>query len=510
MSLWPHQAQALQELQEAIDAGHRNICLTSPTGGGKTRMACTRLESSGVPSVFYTHRRMLLDQTAKTFETHGFDFGIRASGEKPRLLADIQLAMIQTEAVAVLKKGRREVHEAREVIIDEAHSNAAGTAQELIKRHQEQGAVIIGVTATPLGIGHIYDHLIVAGTNKQLRECGAHVPAYTFGPDEPDAKIVGKVAIGEGECGIEKARRMVFAQRVFGRVMEHYNALNPQQTPALLFAPGVDESRWFAQTLSAHGIPSAHIDGDTVWVDGEEYRSDPQKRDEIAERSRDGDIKVVCNRFVLREGVDWPWIQHGIFATIFGSLTSYLQAGGRLLRAHESHDRVIVQDHGGNWWRHGSLNADREWDLRWDDRIVGNARLAKICEKKEQEPIHCPKCHAIRLHGKACHACGYAHEGRTRPVLQADGSLREMKNDVFRERRTLTPTEQVERDWVARVRAVRNSRKPTVQRMTFAQLEVSFARDNNWKYPPRCLPQMPKCETDWFRCVRDVSQHELS
>lgn len=507
MSLWPHQARALGELDDAIRAGEKRICLTSPTGGGKTRMAITRLETSGVPSVFYTHRKMLLSQTSRTFDEHGIPHGIRASGFEPRLLEDIQIAMVQTEAVAVLRKGRRDVHDAKEVLVDEAHNNAAGTAQELLERHN---GVVIGLTATPLGIGHIYDRLIVGGTNSELRKCGAHVPAYTYGPDEPDTKLVGKIAIGEGECGIEKSNRMKFAHRVFGRVIENWKLLNPDQRPALLFAPGVEESMWFAETLCANGIPAAHIDGKNCWLDGEQLDNSQEVRDEIAERSKAGNLKIVCNRFVLREGVDWPWIYHGIFATVFGSLTSYLQAGGRLLRAHPSMDRVIVQDHGGNWWRHGSLNADREWDLSLNDRIVGNLRLAKIREKKEPEPIHCPKCDAIRLHGRACHNCGFVSEGRRRPVLQANGSLKEMSNDAFRQRRYDTKTKNIEQEWVSRVQAVRKSKKQTVQRMTFAQLDVTFARDNNWKYAPRGLPMMPKNEKDWFRRVCDVPMECLN
>lgn len=508
--LWPHQARALQELDDAIKAGHRAICVTSPTGGGKTRMACTRLESSGVPSVFYTHRRMLLDQTARVFERHGFDFGLRASKCRPRLLADIQIAMIQTEVKAVLKTGSRELHDAREVLIDEAHNNAADTAQEIIKRHQDAGAVVIGFTATPLNIGHVYDHLIVAGTNSELRKCGAHVPAYHYGPDEPDKKLVGRVAIGEGECGIHSSRRMAFAHRVFGRVVENYRELNPHQTPTLLFAPGVEESIWFAEQLTEAGISAAHIDGKECWLNGERIPTSPEVREEIAELARVGDIKVVCNRFVLREGVDWPWIQHGIFATIFGSLTSYLQAGGRLLRAHESHDRVTIQDHGGNWWRHGSLNADREWTLEATDHVVSSSRLDRIREKKEPEPICCPKCHAIRLSGPVCASCGYQHVSRSRPVLQTDGTLRDMRNDQFSERRLLPHDTRVEQSWVNRVKAIRKSTKPTVQRMTFAMVEANIARENNNRYAPRTLPLMPKRTEDWFRRVCDVPLEDLS
>jgi len=509
VNLWPHQANALAQLHQLILSGHKKICLTSPTGGGKTRLAMARLIESGVPSVFYTHRRMLLKQTSENFGGMGINHGMRAAGHDLGLLHDIQLAMIQSESAAVYQSKKRTLHEAQEIIVDEAHNNAAGQAQRLIDDHN---CVTIGLTATPLGIGHIYDSLIVAGTNSELRKCGAHVPAYTFGPDEPSTALVGKIAIGEGECGITQAKRQIFATRVFGSVVEHYHRINNAGVPTLLFAPGVAESVWFAQTLSAQGIKAAHIDGSKCWLDGELFDTNDEIKGEIEARCKIGEIKIVCNRFVLREGVDWPWIGHMIFATVFGSLTSYLQAGGRGLRAcpDVGKERVTVQDHGGNWWRHGSLNADREWRLSDNDRIVGNERLERIREKKEAEPIHCPKCNAIRLMGPKCRQCGYQSSAKTRPVLQADGSLRAMSNDTFRERRRLAKSEKVESDWVGRIRGVRNSKKDTVKTMTFAQVQARFAQDHNWQYPPRDLPMMPIYDADWFRPVQEVPFERLT
>lgn len=507
MNLWPHQERGLAELDAAIASGKRAICLTSPTGGGKTRMLFTHMTDSGVPSAVYTDRRMLLSQLAEGMDQAGMRYGIRASGHDTRLLEDTQLCMVQTEASRVLK-GNRDIHDATLVYIDEAHKNAGDSMLGLLERHQERERfeASIWLTATPLGLDHCCDELIVAGTNSELRECGALVPAYHYGPDEPDTKWVGKIAIGEGECGLANNRRMEYATRVFGKVVENYEVYNQDRRPSLLFAPGVKESIWFAQQLCEAGIKSAHIDGNDVWVDGELHKKDQDLVDDVARRHRDGDILCVCNRFVLREGINWPWVYHGIFATVFGSLTSYIQAGGRLLRAHPGKEHCIIQDHGGNWWRHGSLNENREWKLEYNDRIVAGLREQRIRDNPEREPITCPACHAIRLGGDTCPVCKYRHTTKSRPVLQKDGSLREMRGDIFRARRVLSPNQRITEEWCGRVKAVRKSQKPTVQRMTFAQLEVSFARDHNWQYPPRDLPMMPVRDVDFFRPVKDVSE----
>ena len=511
MTLWPHQQQGLDAIARARAAGEQNILVTSPTGGGKTRLMTEILTHDPGEISLYTDRRMLLTQTCEAMDKAGIDYGVRAAGVEPALLRRVQVAMMQTEGSRSLNGGR-DVHPSDLVIIDEAHKMAANTMTALDEKHIEAKPqrVKLGFTATPLGIGHFYDRLIIAGTVSELRKCGALVPAVTFGPDEPDTKWVGKIVIGDGECGLAVGKRMEYATRVFGRVVEHLNILNPEHKPTLLFAPGVKESKWFAQELTRNGIIADHIDGGEIWIEGETLDATDDNRALLAERSQSGRAKVLCNRFVMREGINWPWIAHGIFATVFGSLTSYIQAGGRLLRAHPSMVRVTVQDHGGNWWRHGSLNADRQWKLEYTDRIMDGLRTKAIKEKKEPEPIVCPKCHGLRLSGKKCPHCGYEHTGKVRMVLQKDGSLRPMKGDVFRPDRYVSRSEKVEQEWRSRVRAIRRSTKDTVKGMTFQQARVAFARDNNWGYPPPGMSEMPIHDIDWFLPFQDVPTERLT
>ena len=132
----PNQVYANSAIADAVQAGYRAICVTSPTGGGKSLIMFDRIDLSGWTTALYTDRRMLFRQISKGLESQGIQHGLRASGHDPRLLDDIQLCMIQTEATRSLK-GRREIHRCKQVLIDEAHKNSGDTMTKIVEAHRE-------------------------------------------------------------------------------------------------------------------------------------------------------------------------------------------------------------------------------------------------------------------------------------------------------------------------------------------------------------------------------------
>jgi len=502
-ALWPHQERGIEATWRLVACGERRILVTSPTGGGKSRIAIElilRAMEQGWGAVLYSNRRMLIEQLSSVLGGAGIDHGIRMAGYADEWSKSVQVASIQTEWQAVYKRQRRPLHAARLVLIDEAHLQKSEMAATIIKDHVEAGAAVVGITATPLDLGSLYTQLVQAGTTSELRACGALLPCYHYGPDEPDTKGLKRQVSGEYSEG--DVKKVIMTATIFARVLDHFRQLNPGNEPSILFAPGVGESIWFAQQFCEAGIPAAHIDGSEVWVNGEFYTSSRDARENVVQASKLGEIVVLCNRFVLREGIDLPWLAHGVFATVFGSLQSYLQSGGRLLRSHPSLDRVTLQDHGGNWHRHGSLNADRAWRLDDTAAVVGGMREERMRQKKELEPIRCPRCSAIRASGPTCHACGYTTHRRIRPVVQKDGTLKEYTGDIYKPRRTLMKDNTL-RDWERMYHRAKRAG------MTFRQAEALFFVEQHY-YPPRDLPLMPTSERDWFRQVKDVPVQGLS
>jgi superfamily II DNA or RNA helicase len=501
---WPHQIKAVADTLAAIAEGKRRLVITSPTGGGKTRIAQRLIEGwldEGLRVALYTNRKLLIEQLARVLDKAGLAYGVRAAGHKVDLGHPLQICSIQTEHTRRRKWDR---FPAQRVIVDECHLQTGPAAQRIFAAHAADGAAVIGLTATPLGLGAMYDHLIIAGTNGELQACGALVPVIHYGPDEPDLRALKKLREGE-DLTARQQRQVMMTPTLFGRVVDWYRRLNPDGKPTILFAPGVPESLWFAQEFSKAGIPAAHIDGEEVWFNGRFYESDEAARREVLEESRCGGIKALCNRFVLREGIDAPWLCHGIFACAFGSLQSYLQSGGRLLRAHPGIQAVTVQDHGGNWWRHGSLNADREWHLDYTPEIVAGLRADRFRQRQETEPCRCPQCACILICGR-CSGCGLEVKRhlRARPVVMADGTLKELRGDIYKPRR-VTRRPDAAQVWEKMYWRARSEK----WNATFNQAAVIFARENNWAWPPRDLPLMPTDPLDWYRLVKDVPRERL-
>lgn len=501
--LWPHQQRAIDDVLAAIAAGERKICVTSPTGMGKTRTMAELIDhwcDQGLKTVLYTNRRLLVEQTSRVMAAHGIDHGMRAAGYEDEGYFPVAVSSIQTEDSRVFRKSSWQLHNADRVLIDEAHNQTAKVTRKILDAHLSAGAVYVGFTATPLDLEGLYDCLIQAGTMSEGRSCGALIPAWHYAPDEPD---LHDVKMQEGVDLTEKQnRKAIMRKGIFGRVWEHWLRLNPERKPTILFAPGVRESIWLAEQFQAQGVSAAHIDGQEVWVNGRLERTSRQAREDVLGASKDGKITVLCNRFVLREGIDAPWLAHGIFATVFGSLQSYLQSGGRLLRAYPGLDSVTIQDHGGNWWRHGSLNADRYWQLGDTSSVLAGLRADRMRAKKEKEPYLC-RCGLV-LSSPKCRLCGWEVPltKRSRPVVQTDGTLKEMLGDIYRPRRT-TQSPDAQQIWE---RVYYRAKKSG---MTFRQAEALYAKENNWEWPPRTLRLMPVRERDWFLPVSEVPVSEL-
>lgn len=507
---WPNQSYGVTKAIESIEA-KQSCCVTSPTGSGKSVMQVALIRwcaQTGRRVILYTNRIMLTDQTMRVLDAHNVEYGVIAATQKDRmaLLRDVQLASIQTVNARVNRTKRSELWKADVVLIDEAHVLCNGSSEKILRAHEEHGGVLVGFTATPLGLSHLYPHLIIAARNSDCRKFGALVPAKVYAPCEFDTSSL-KLQ-DNGEFSYEDIKKTIYTPKlrnaIFGYVHDHWRRLNPDALPALGFAPGVAEAKWFVDQFAERGVRCASIDGEDCYIDGEEHKTSQGLRQEIVEEAKQGKVAIIWNRFVLREGIDFPWLHHLILATPIGSLTSYVQVVGRVLRfSEQTPSFVIIQDHGSSWWRHGSPNQDWDWE-RWycaNPSLPSRVRADAIRERREETAIVCHKCGLVRSSGLLCPRCGTQMNKKRRAVIQKDGTLKEMYGEPL-PRKYVKEEPDTYSKWKSMVHRMRNAD------LTFAQAEGLFANENHY-WPPPDLPMMPKLRVDKFQKIKKIPVDKL-
>lgn len=490
--------------------------MVAPPGAGKSfiMLRLAEIEAKlGGNTLLLAHRNMLIDQLSRDFRKDGQDFTCLATEYSYQPGKPVTIASLPLLYERCIKREKIPLPTPTLVLVDEAHLQNGSRFRAAVlgmvngnivtPGFLPRGADIVGFTATPtMERQGVYSELLELATYKQLRAENMHQVLRVFSPDEIDTSGLTKNTNGDFSSKKLEKRAMV----IYGSAIEEYNKLNPERLPALLYGPSVECSRWFCQQFNSAGIKTAHIDGEKIMLPHgsngfEMLRNDGELRNEILERHREGDIKIISNRFVLREAIDMPWVYHGIFATVFGGMSGYLQSVGRLQRFWPEYDYKILQCHGGSYWRHGSPNMDRAWELG-DTNMKLAERRAEACRRNEQpEGIRCPECGCWRKKStNECPNCNYRHLASVRVVRQLSGKLKRMTGRVFT--RT-SETDQVTKLWKRYIfssgqkgRTVRACVKLFSDRARLLNLKV------DWTKLPYGVPDPDS--KDWGRKVSKV------
>jgi len=548
MKLWPHQQYAIEQVNLNIARGIKHMCVCSPTGGGKSvimqQLIAQIAGDQKLPVALYSPRKMLTDQLIGYCQKLHLPFGVRAA-EYDHYRNDsalIQVCSALTEKSRVDSGKYDDLADAEVVFVDEAHMATNGVPRDIINRHVEKGSTIVEVTATPMGLhDHCDGNLIVAGTTSELRDCGALLPAIMY--DHGEYEIKGLKAINaDGEFSHKKITEAGYCKHIYASALREFRDKNPEMLPSLFCAPGVAESKWFVDQFNKDGITAGHIDGEDIYLNGKEYKKDFKAKEELIEMHRCGDVVALWNRFVLREGIDLPWVYYLGLCCPIGSLKSYIQVCGRALRNFRDYDHVVIADHGGNIARHGSCNADWDWDELWQlsqDQIT-ERRKKKVHDGEEDPGISCSKCG--KMYGGwvpetcscgndlrkiyQCPVCYHEHREwpkgnhctkchadmrkvRRKPVIQSDGSLKRVKDDRFQKKPETNLGAKTSKMWEQIYWGYTKHRIPK----SFKQARAWFNKLHMEKFgcrPPQDgLPFMPKDPIDWYRKVKDVPRKDL-
>jgi len=300
---------------------------------GKTVIGAHILHSAfqkGKMSLFFAHRRELIHQCSNKLKLFGLDHGILMSGEPSSMLAETQIASIQTFARRVVKDMKISAPLADVVMIDEAHHATSNSYLALKEIYPD--AIMIGLTATPVrsdgrGLGKYFDCLIEVATPQELIDLGHLVDTKIVAPRLPDLKGVRTVRGDYEEKELQKRMEPMIGDLV--RDWKTYAA----DRSTLVFAVTVAHSVWIKERFENAGIVCEHVDAQTPM----------EKRDRIFDDFLNGRIPVLTNVGIATEGTDLPIASCAILARPTKSYGLYLQMAGRICRTHPGKKDCIAE-----------------------------------------------------------------------------------------------------------------------------------------------------------------------
>jgi DNA repair protein RadD len=369
-----YQETAIDLLRESLRTGHRRPILQLPTGAGKTRIAAEIVLGSLSKergAIFVVPRLSLIEQTVTAFEREGvWNIGfLQGRHFRTNPNAPVQIASAQTLV-------RREIPLADIVIIDECHLQFE-KINKWIASPEWQATIFIGLSATPWsrGLGKSYDDLLMPVSIQGLIDEGYLSPFRVFAPPAPDLTGVRTVAgeFNEGDLSEACDKKEIVADVV--RTWFEKG----ESRPTLCYGVDRKHAQHLQERFIEAGVATEYVDCDTEMF----------VREEIFDRFRTSETKLICNVATLDTGIDLD-VRCIIDARPTRSRIRFVQTVGRGLRPAEGKDHLIVLDHAGNHQRLGLVTdihfgeldngeANRDFDKgRPDDDICGDGGHREI------------------------------------------------------------------------------------------------------------------------------------
>ena len=414
MEFRQYQQAAHINLRKSVAAGNRKILLQAATGSGKTVIAAKLIhaaEERDRQVLFFAHRRELVYQAADKLEDFGVRHGYIMSGEE-MWSNDIRVCSVDTFRARAMR-GRIGWPGAHLVVIDEAHRSLSPTYQKIIEHYYQQGAVILGLSATPIrgdgkGLGDIYEDMVCCPGIGELIARGYLVKPVHYAPSLPDLTGVRTGKAGDYDAG--QLEGVMDKAELVGDVVTNWLRLSSDR-PTIVFASGVKHSIHLRDEFKRAGIQAAHVDGTTP----------DDERDRIVKDLHEGRLQVVTNCMVFTEGFDCPPLSTVVLARPTKNYGLYLQMAGRGLRTHEGKDHCRIIDHSGAVYRHGKVDDPHEWRL--EESAISEKESKKRQTVREKTTITCVKCGAVYSGQINCPMCNHVPERKGRYVVSRTGDL---------------------------------------------------------------------------------------
>ncbi len=321
LELRQYQKDAVSLVRDKIREGFRVILLALTGSAGKTSIAGFMIheaEKKGTRVLFIAHRKELIKQAKARMEREfGIESGVIMAGFKEELHKLVQVASIQTLQ-------RRDLPEAKLIIIDEAHRALAPEYMKVLTYYKSQGAVIVGLTGTPfsankrVGLKDLFECFVANIKCSELLALGNVLPIKAYGAGSVSSK--GMKTQG-GDFRQDELMKAFDVDNVYLNLIKNYDKY-AKGKKTIIFCSGVQHSIRVTEVLLNHGVKAMHIDGNTP----------SKERDLAVDYFRADKVDVLVNCSIACEGLDVPTCEVEILCVATKSKIKYLQMTWRITR----------------------------------------------------------------------------------------------------------------------------------------------------------------------------------
>lgn len=415
MQLRPYQLSVIEALRDAIRKypGQPGL-LVAPTGSGKSEMAGHIARSAvdkGNRVGFVVNRRILVRDLSRRVDRLGMEYGVIMGSSPRKPWAKVHVASFDTLY-------RRPIPKWSLAFIDEAHVSMAATYSAVIKKMQENGTVIIGMTATPIrgtsGLGGTYKWMVRCPDTPELIDMGFLVRPRVFAPSAPDLKGVSTTA---GDYNQRELAQAVDRSALTGDILKHW--LPYRGRPTIGFGVDINHCKHMAETFQAAGVRAVAVD--------HKYKGD---LDLVWKQLASYEIEVVFNVGIAGYGFDCPPVSCMIEGRPTKSLALWLQHCGRVMRIHETKQDCVIFDHAANCMAHGLPDEPRDWTLDENpEKFVKKAPPVTTCKTPVKHPdgtVQLPCYATFRSGPTECPYCGIMLVKKKADIKVREGELVEI------------------------------------------------------------------------------------
>jgi len=261
ITLRPDQEADVQKIRDALTE-YQSVLFRAPCRYGKTVTSAYMAQRSvarGRRVVFACHRDSILQSAAATFARFGIKYGYIASGRPSNPFAMAQVASADTL--------RNRLHMLKDVallIVDESHLWNSLTRKRIIDAAKEAGALIVGLSATPIRLDgkplrDLFDYMVLGPTEAELIDRGSLAQYRVYAPVSTDT--TGVKMSGKDFAASDLAERFD-KPAIIGDAVETWKKY-AAGLRTVVYCINRAHGKHVLEGYLAAGVKAAYIDGET-------------------------------------------------------------------------------------------------------------------------------------------------------------------------------------------------------------------------------------------------------